>query len=114
AAARGRPDHREPLQPGRAPARRLPAARRDRPARAGRVVPDPRVRGGRRMSRVVKVAAAQLGPSGTKAENTERMRALLDRAATAGAQIVGFPELSLTPYFPIRNEQGYEQYFEPV
>lgn len=66
------------------------------------------------MSRMVKVAAAQLGPSGSKSENAERMRTLLDRAAAGGAQVVAFPELSLTPYFPIRNERGYEQYFEPL
>lgn len=66
------------------------------------------------MTRVVKVAAAQLGPSGSKDENAERMCALIERAAAAGAQLVGFPELSLTPYFPIKNERGYEQYFEPV
>ena len=42
------------------------------------------------------------------------MCALADRAAAAGAQIVAFPELSLTPYFPIRNERGYEGYFVPV
>ncbi|HZP96301.1 MAG TPA: nitrilase-related carbon-nitrogen hydrolase [Candidatus Limnocylindria bacterium] len=66
------------------------------------------------MSRIVRVAAAQLGPSGTKSENAERMIGLLERAAKQGAQIVAFPELSLTPYFCIRNERGYEQYFEPV
>ena len=66
------------------------------------------------MSRVVRVAAAQLGPSGTKSENADRMCALVDRAAEKGAQIVAFPELSLTPYFPIRNERGYEQYFVPL
>lgn len=66
------------------------------------------------MSRPVKVAAAQLGPSGSKTENVERMKLLLDRAAARGAQIVAFPELSLTPYFPLRNERGYEQYFEPL
>jgi beta-ureidopropionase len=66
------------------------------------------------MSRPAKVAAAQLGPSGTKEENATRMRGLVDRAAEAGAHVVAFPELSLTPYFPIKNERGYEQYFEPV
>jgi predicted amidohydrolase len=66
------------------------------------------------MTRIVRVAAAQLGPSGTKDENSERMIALIDRAKGEGAQIVAFPELSLTPYFCIRNERGYEQYFEPI
>lgn len=66
------------------------------------------------MSRIVRVAAAQLGPSGTKDENAERMRALVDRAADEGVEIAAFPELSLTPYFCIKNERGYEQYFVPV
>lgn len=66
------------------------------------------------MTRIVRVAAAQLGPSGSKAENAERMVALVDRAADAGAAVVAFPELSLTPYFCIKNERGYEQYFEPL
>src|SRR5262245_46399292 len=67
------------------------------------------------MSRLVKVAAGQLGPSGnTKEENVERMKGLIDRAAQQGASIISFPELSLTPYFPIKNARGYEDYFEPV
>jgi len=66
------------------------------------------------MSRPIRVAAGQLGPSGSKEDNVERMCRLIERAADGGAQIIAFPELSLTPYFPIRNERGYEDYFEPV
>jgi predicted amidohydrolase len=66
------------------------------------------------MSRPARLAAAQLGPSGTRDENVVRMCQLLDRAAEQGADIVGFPELSLTPYFCARNHRDYEQYFEPI
>ncbi|MBM4420516.1 MAG: carbon-nitrogen hydrolase family protein [Chloroflexi bacterium] len=67
------------------------------------------------MSRLVKVCAAQLGPSSDTIQgNVERMRGMIDRAADQGAQILAFPELALTPYFPIKNQRGYEQYFEPL
>ena len=66
------------------------------------------------MSRPVRLAAAQLGPAGSKSEMTERICALVERAAGAGAQIVGFPELALTPYFCGKNDRDYEHYFEPL
>src|SRR5207253_1905958 len=95
-------------------ARRFPAPCGDASYGRCRVLPHPGVRARGAMSRPARLAAAQLGPSGTKDENAARMRALVDRAADAGAQVVAFPELSLTPYFCIKNERGYEQYFEPV
>jgi len=66
------------------------------------------------MTRDVTLAAAQLGPSGERDENVERMCRLLERAAAGGAHIVGFPELSLTPYFCLKNHRDYEQFFEPI
>ena len=66
------------------------------------------------MSRPVRVAAAQLGPAGDKHEMTLRICGFLERAAAAGAQLVGFPELALTPYFCMKNDRDYEQYFEAV
>lgn len=66
------------------------------------------------MARLVRIAAGQLGPSGTKQENADRMCALLDRAAKNDVQLIGFPELSLTPYFCIENNRNYEHYFEPL
>ncbi len=66
------------------------------------------------MPRILRIAAAQLGPSGTKSEDAERMCRLLDHAGAAGVKLVGFPELSLTPYFPIKNTREYEHHFEPV
>ncbi|AZY50789.1 N-carbamoyl-D-amino-acid hydrolase [Bordetella avium] len=55
------------------------------------------------MSRIVTVAAAQLGPI-QRAEGREsvvaRMIRLLERAQQRGAQVVVFPELALTTFFP--------------
>jgi predicted amidohydrolase len=55
------------------------------------------------MSRILTVAAAQLGPI-QKSEGRDvavgRMLRLLDRAHQRGAEIVVFPELALTTFFP--------------
>lgn len=55
------------------------------------------------MSRIVRVAAAQMGPIAkeeTRASAVARMIALLRRAHGFGAQLVVFPELALTTFFP--------------
>lgn len=67
------------------------------------------------MSRWLKVAAAQLGAinEGTSREEVvDRMLALLDHAVRDGVEIVAYPELALTPYFPKRIRDDYEQFFE--
>jgi predicted amidohydrolase len=55
------------------------------------------------MSRIVTVAAAQLGPI-QKAESREevvaRMLALMDEAKAKGADLIVYPELALTTFFP--------------
>lgn len=55
------------------------------------------------MSRIVTVAAAQLGPI-HKADSREavvaRMIALMDRAKAQGATFIVYPELALTTFFP--------------
>ncbi|MGQ3285641.1 N-carbamoyl-D-amino-acid hydrolase [Bosea sp. (in: a-proteobacteria)] len=55
------------------------------------------------MSRIVTVAAAQLGPI-QKAETREqvvaRMLALMDEAKAKGADLIIYPELALTTFFP--------------
>jgi len=54
------------------------------------------------VSRVVTVAAAQLGPlqrEDSRADAVERMVALMT-AAAGGAELVVFPELALTTFFP--------------
>jgi N-carbamoyl-D-amino-acid hydrolase len=55
------------------------------------------------VSRVVTVAAAQLGPvqrQDTRADVVERLVALLRGAARQGADLVVYPELALTTFFP--------------
>ncbi len=55
------------------------------------------------MARVLRLAAAQLGPT-QRAEPREatlgRLIALLEKGAAAGAQLVVFPELAFTTFFP--------------
>jgi N-carbamoyl-D-amino-acid hydrolase len=55
------------------------------------------------MSRVVTVAAAQMGPvqrDQTRADVVERLLTLLRGAVDRGADLVVFPELALTTFFP--------------
>ena len=55
------------------------------------------------MSRVIRVAAAQLGPiqrEHTRPEVVARLVALLHQAADAGCDLVVYPELALTTFFP--------------
>ena len=55
------------------------------------------------MSRVLTVGAAQMGPiqlADTRPEVVERLVALLSSGAAAGCDLVVFPELTLTTFFP--------------
>ena len=55
------------------------------------------------MSRVLTVAAAQMGPTqraDSRARTLERIIALLEQAAGLGAKLVVFPELAFTTFFP--------------
>ena len=55
------------------------------------------------MSRIITVAAAQLGPIqkvGTRSVAVARMVRLLERAHKRGVELVVFPELALTTFFP--------------
>ncbi|TCT42137.1 N-carbamoyl-D-amino-acid hydrolase [Martelella mediterranea] len=55
------------------------------------------------MSRTLVAAAAQMGPialSDTRREVVARLIALLHEAASRGAELVVFPELTLTTFFP--------------
>ncbi len=55
------------------------------------------------MNRIIRVAAAQMGPT-QRADHRDhtlsRMLALLDQAAAQGATLVVFPELAFTTFFP--------------
>ncbi|OYW98349.1 MAG: N-carbamoyl-D-amino-acid hydrolase [Bosea sp. 32-68-6] len=55
------------------------------------------------MSRIVTVAAAQLGPiqkTETREQVVARMLALMDEAKAQGAGLIVYPELALTTFFP--------------
>jgi predicted amidohydrolase len=55
------------------------------------------------MARHLTIAACQTGPvqrSATRAETVGRLVHLLERAAAAGAELVVFPEMALTTFFP--------------
>ncbi|MCU1454320.1 MAG: putative N-carbamoyl-D-amino acid amidohydrolase [Acidimicrobiales bacterium] len=68
--------------------------------------------------RPVVVAAAQLGPiarADTRGEVVERLITLLREAAGRGAELVVFPELALTTFFPrwlIEDEAELDAFFE--
>lgn len=69
------------------------------------------------MPRLLKVAAAQMGPihlSSKREETMDRMLKLLKEAAGLGAQIVLFPETAFTTFFPRHLLEGdaLEAYFE--
>jgi N-carbamoyl-D-amino-acid hydrolase len=67
------------------------------------------------MSRFVKVAAAQMGPipEGTSRETAvERMLTLLEQAIAEDVELLVYPELALTPYFPKRIRPDADQFFE--
>lgn len=71
-----------------------------------------------RMSRILRVAGAQMGPvqkADTREATLARMIALLDRAADDGAKLVVFPELPLTTFFPrwlFETQAEVDTYFE--
>jgi N-carbamoyl-D-amino-acid hydrolase len=55
------------------------------------------------MSRILRAAAAQLGPiqrADSRPATLKRLIGLLEEAAGKGAQLVVFPELALTTFFP--------------
>jgi predicted amidohydrolase len=70
------------------------------------------------MSRKLVVAAAQLGPipvAASRAQTIERLVRLLNSAADEGAELVVFPELALTPFFPhwlIEDDNELRGYYE--
>lgn len=55
------------------------------------------------MSRIIRIAAAQMGPtqrSDTRHDTLARMLGLLEEAASQGATLVVYPELAFTTFFP--------------
>ncbi len=109
-------EHTDPadLEAGRqrAPPHPARAGRDGRAARAGR-----RRRGGP-MTRVVTVGAAQLGPiarAETRAHVVDRMLVLLHEAHDRGCDLVVYPELALTTFFPrwfFDDDAELDEFFE--
>ncbi len=70
------------------------------------------------MSRIVTVAAAQMGPiarNESRQEVVARLIALMDQAGAMGADLIVYPELALTTFFPrwwIEDEAELESWFE--
>jgi predicted amidohydrolase len=67
------------------------------------------------MPRMLKVAAAQMGPNNegaSREEIVDRMLALLDRAAAEQVELIAYPEMALTTYFPKKIRTDYDQFFE--
>lgn len=70
------------------------------------------------MSRVVTVAAAQMGPvqrNDTRRAVVDRMIGMLDAAADQGASLIVFPELALTTFFPrwfMTDQAEIDEFFE--
>src|SRR5499427_2654553 len=67
------------------------------------------------MPRHIKVAAAQMGPNqdGTPREAiVERMLGLLEQAIRDDVEILAYPEMALTTYFPKRIRTDFDQFFE--
>jgi predicted amidohydrolase len=56
-----------------------------------------------------------MGPNNegvSREEIVERMQALLDRAVQDGVELIAYPEMALTTYFPKRIRSDYDQFFE--
>ena len=70
------------------------------------------------VTRFLTVAAAQMGPiadATPRVETVARLVGLLEQARSRGAEIVVFPEVALTAFFPhwlIEDRQELERYFE--
>jgi N-carbamoyl-D-amino-acid hydrolase len=70
------------------------------------------------MTRLVTVGAAQLGPiakAETRTQVVARLIALMRQAKSAGCDVVVYPELALTTFFPrwlIEDQREIDSYFE--
>ena len=65
------------------------------------------------MTRLLTVAAAQLGPSSLNKEQTvRRMTALMEEAEKQKVELLAFPELALTPYFATKVHSSIDTFFE--
>ena len=65
------------------------------------------------MGRKITVAAAQTGPvlSEDMRPAAQAACGMIEEAAAKGVEIVCFPEVFLTPFFPAQLRQDYEHFF---
>ena len=69
--------------------------------------------------RVINVSAAQLGPiqkTDSREAVVKRMIALMDEAKVRGADLIVYPELALTTFFPrwyMEDQAEVDGWFEP-
>src|SRR5262245_60491801 len=70
------------------------------------------------MTRIVNVASAQMGPiakAESRASCVKRLLAMMHEAKARGAELVVFPELALTSFFPrwvIDDEEELDTWYE--
>ncbi|MBI3635706.1 MAG: N-carbamoyl-D-amino-acid hydrolase [Candidatus Rokubacteria bacterium] len=67
------------------------------------------------MPRSIKVAAAQMGPNNEGVPReviVDRMLALLEQAAHEHVEVIVYPEMALTTYFPKKVRDDFDQFFE--
>ena len=67
------------------------------------------------MPRHIKVAAAQMGPNNegvSREEIVDRMLGMLDQAIREQVELIAYPEMALTTYFPKRIRPDFDQFFE--
>jgi predicted amidohydrolase len=67
------------------------------------------------MPRQLRIAAAQMGPNNegvSREEIVDRMLVLLEEAVREGVQLIAYPEMALTTYFPKKIRADYDQFFE--
>ncbi len=85
---------------------------------ANREAFDPQAASETSQPRTVRVGAAQLGPIAkeeSRSEVVKRLVTLLDEAADRGVDLVAFPELALTTFFPrwyTEDLSGHDHYYE--
>lgn len=68
-----------------------------------------------KVARVIRVGVGQMGPAGEdKQRVVEAMTEMTARAADDGVQMLLFPELALTPFFPRQLEKDYDKWFDEL
>jgi len=67
------------------------------------------------MPRTIKLAAAQMGPNNEgmpREAIVERMLGLLEQGIRDGVELIVYPEMALTTYFPKKVRPDFDQFFE--